>query len=97
MKNLRVASVQFQHAPGDKDYNLLVIRQFVEQAVRQRVKLILFPECCISGYWHLRKLDRGELDELAEPVPSGPSSRQLERLVSTIRPDNQRRAGRTSR
>ncbi len=73
MNNLRVAAVQFQHAPGDKTYNLSVIERFVREAVKQQVELILFPECCISGYWHLRKLSRTELVALAEPVPDGPS------------------------
>ena len=29
------------------------------------VQLIVFPECCLSGYWHLRKLDREALEDLA--------------------------------
>lgn len=77
MRNLRVASVQFQHAPGDKPHNLSVIKRFVEQAADAGVELVLFPECCISGYWHLRHLDRDQLEELAEPVPEGPSVREL--------------------
>ena len=79
VKSLRTASVQFQHAPGDKAHNLAVMQRFVEQAARQQVELLLFPECCISGYWHLRKLTREELLELAEPVPDGPSFQQLQR------------------
>ncbi len=77
MKRLRVASVQFQHAPGDKRHNLAVMQGFVEQAAQQRVEMLLFPECCICGYWHLRKLTRQQLQELAEPVPDGPSVRRL--------------------
>ena len=42
-KTLRVATVQFQHAPGDKAANLDVIRSFVERAATQRVQLICFP------------------------------------------------------
>ncbi len=77
MRDLRVASVQFQHAPGDKRYNLSVIEQFVEQASAKQVQMILFPECCISGYWHLRNLERAQLETLAEPVPDGPSTQKL--------------------
>lgn len=77
MNTLRVAAVQFQHAPGDKACNLSVIQRFVADASREQVKLILFPECCISGYWHLRHLDRSQLLELAEPVPEGPSVKRL--------------------
>ena len=77
MKTLRAGAVQFQHAPGDKTRNLSVIQRFAEQAAQSGVELLLFPECCISGYWHLRKLSRSELYTLAEPVPDGPSIRQV--------------------
>ena len=77
MKSLRAAAVQFEHAPGDKQANLETIRQFVARAAQQAVELIVFPECCISGYWHLRHLSREELQSLAEPVVDGPSSQAL--------------------
>lgn len=77
MRNLVVASVQFEHSPGDKQANLGKIRTFVEQAARQNVELIVFPECCIIGYWFLRNLGREEFAALAEPVFEGPSSQTL--------------------
>src|SRR5438552_3196602 len=77
MRNIRVAAVQFQHAPGDKTANLATIERFVTQAAAQRVEIIAFPECCISGYWHLRKLSRDEITALAEPIPAGPASQRL--------------------
>jgi len=82
MKSIRVAAVQFEHAPGDKERNLGVIRGFVERAAAEEVDILLFPECCISGYWHLRNLSRDELLALAEPVPGGPASRELLRLAA---------------
>ncbi len=80
MQPLRVAAVQFQHAPGDKKKNLATVRGFVEQAAAQNVQIIAFPECCISGYWHLRNLSRAELETLAEPCFDGPSSQALMEL-----------------
>jgi N-carbamoylputrescine amidase len=77
MRNIRVAAVQFQHAPGDKGANLATIERFVKAAAEQRVEIITFPECCISGYWHLRKLSRDELTALAEPLPDGPAAQRL--------------------
>ncbi len=77
MKRLRVASVQFQHAPGDKRSNLATMRRFIELAAAQEVRLICFPECCVSGYWHLRHLSREELTALAEPIPQGAITQQL--------------------
>jgi predicted amidohydrolase len=77
MRNIRVASVQFEHASGDKQENLAKIENFVMQAAEQGVELIEFPECCITGYWFLRKLSREELKALAEPIFNGPSSQTL--------------------
>jgi N-carbamoylputrescine amidase len=77
MQNIRAAAVQFEHVAGDKPANLGKIRAFVERAAREQVELILFPECCITGYWFLRHLSRPELAALAEPVFDGPSSQEL--------------------
>jgi predicted amidohydrolase len=77
MQNIRAAAVQFEHIAGDKRANLAKVREFVESAARQQVDLMLFPECCITGYWFLRHLSRAELDSLAEPVFSGPASQEL--------------------
>lgn len=80
MRNIRVATVQFQHAPGDKAANLATIERFVEQAAAQQTEIIAFPECCISGYWHLRKLGRDEMRAIAEPLPGGPAAQRLMQL-----------------
>ena len=56
MRDIRVATVQFQHAPGDKAYNLGRVRHFVAEAARHGVEIIAFPEMCLTGYWHVRKL-----------------------------------------
>jgi predicted amidohydrolase len=77
MKNIRVASVQFHHAPGDKQSNLGKVEAFVERAAAERVELIAFPEMCVTGYWHVRNLSREEVEALAEPVPEGPSTEAL--------------------
>ena len=77
MKNIRVASVQFEHSSGNKEANFTKIRGFASAAAKQNVEMILFPECCITGYWFLRKLSRTELVKLAEPVFKGPSSQKL--------------------
>src|SRR5262245_13320499 len=77
MRNIRVAAVQFQHAPGDKTANLAAIERFAGAAAAQRVEIIAFPECCISGYWHLRRLPRPQMEALAERVPDGPAALRL--------------------
>jgi predicted amidohydrolase len=77
MRNVRVAAVQFQHAPGDTAANLATIERFVRRAAEQRVEIIAFSECCISGYWHLRKLARDEMTDLAQRLPEGPVAQRL--------------------
>jgi len=81
MRDLRAASVQFEHVAGDKAANLATIESFVTRAATDKVELIVFPECCITGYWFLRELGRAELEALAEPVFDGPSSRALMALA----------------
>jgi len=80
MRDVRAATVQFQHRPGDKAYNLDRVRHFVAEAAKDDVEIIAFPEMCLTGYWHVRKLPREEVEALAEPVPDGPSTRELLRL-----------------
>lgn len=82
MQDIRAASVQFQHAPGGKGANIARIASYVEDAVRQDVQVIAFPEMCISGYWHVRKLDRDEIEELSEPVPDGACTEALRELAA---------------
>ena len=84
MNKIRAAAVQFQHNPGDKQSNLRKIEGFSESAASKGVDLLVFPEMCITGYWHVRKLSRPEIEELAEPVPGGPSTRELLRLSSLL-------------
>lgn len=77
MKNSRVASVQFEHLPGDKEANLAKVRRFAAEAAGQGAELVICPEMCVTGYWFLRDLSRPELDALAEPIPDGPTTRVL--------------------
>lgn len=77
MKKMKVATVQFNHRPGDKEYNLKKIREFVEYAANSDVDLVVFPEMCITGYWHVRNLSKPELELLAEPIPSGASVQRI--------------------
>ncbi len=81
MRDIRAAAVQFEHAPNDKEANLNKIRSFTEEAAGRGAEIIVFPECCSTGYWHLRKLPREELESLAEPVFDGPSSGALMALA----------------
>ena len=78
---LRVAAVQMESAAGNKEANLTKVESFVRQAAESLVKLIVFPECCVSGYWFMRNLTPDQLRALAEPIPGGSSSKRLATLA----------------
>ncbi|MBI2298863.1 MAG: acyltransferase [Armatimonadetes bacterium] len=67
--------------PGDKPANWAAVERHVATAAAAGAQLVVFPECCITGYWHLRKLSREALWELAEPVPNGDSCERLRALA----------------
>lgn len=79
---IRVAAVQFMHTPNDKAANFQKIRAFCAQAHEHKVNLLVFPEMCITGYWHVRKLAREDILALSEPIPSGPSTQELLELAA---------------
>jgi predicted amidohydrolase len=78
---LRVAAVQFESLPGDKEANFRKIEVFLKQAAAESVRLIVFPECCVTGYWFIRNLTVEQLGALAEPIPDGPSTQRLRDLA----------------
>ncbi|MDD8050596.1 MAG: acyltransferase [Verrucomicrobiota bacterium] len=77
MRAIRAGAVQFNHHGGDKAFNLNRMQAFLEASRAQGVELLVFPEMCITGYWHVRRLDRASIEALSEPVPDGPSCRRL--------------------
>src|SRR5690349_8981308 len=85
MRNIRVAATQFQHLPGDVAGNLAIVERTSSAAAEQGVEIICFPECCLSGYWHLRKLSRDELAALAEPLPEGRCAKKLLELSARFK------------
>ena len=78
---LRVATVQFESLPRDKQANFRKIETFVAKAAAEGVRLVVFPECCVTGYWFIRNLTVEELASLAETIPDGPSTRRLSDLA----------------
>jgi len=82
-RTLRVATVQFESRPGDKEHNFAVLESFVRKASQQGARLVVFPECCLTGYWFLRNLSRKQLGQLAEPIPNGPTARRLQALAQS--------------
>ncbi len=77
MKNIRIASAQFENKSGDKEYNLSVIDKLSQQAAAQGASAIAFHECSITGYSFARKLSKEQMLDLAEYIPDGKSIDKL--------------------
>lgn len=73
----RVATLQMESAPADKSANLAKIDRYAAQAAAQGARLMLAPECSITGYWFLRNLPHDDFAALAEPIPDGASTLAL--------------------
>jgi 5-aminopentanamidase len=77
MKDIKIATAQFEHKSGDKDYNLGIIEQLTEEAAKDGANVIAFHECSISGYTFARHLSKEQMHDLAEFVPEGKSIKRL--------------------
>ena len=81
MRDIRIATAQFEHRDGDKDYNLGRIRELARRAAQASAEIVCFHECSITSYTYLQTLDREGLEAVAEPVPDGPSTRMLHEIA----------------
>ena len=77
MRTIRFAAAQFEHRDGDRAYNLGRIAALTEAAASRGAEAVCFHECSVTGYTILQTLDRPTLNDWAEPVPDGPSTRDL--------------------
>ena len=77
MENIKIATAQFEHRSGDKDYNLGIIEKLSEKAAAEGAKAVAFHECSITGYTFARRLSKEQMLELAENIPGGPSIRRM--------------------
>lgn len=80
--NLRIAAVQMNADERDKSSNLDRMEDFVVEAARQDADIVSFPEICITGYnFILYTEDRGELMDIAEPVPDGDACQRIKTMA----------------
>jgi len=77
VKNLKVAVAQFCPKDGDKTYNLSVIDKLAAMAKQKGADVISFHELSVTAYTFLKDLSKEALFNLAEEVPSGPSTCSL--------------------
>jgi predicted amidohydrolase len=79
---LKCGTVQFHHKANDKAYNMSVVERFCRDAAERQVKILAFPEMCLTGYWHVRNLPREPIEALSEAVPSGSSTQAVLKLAA---------------
>jgi 5-aminopentanamidase len=85
MNPIKIATAQFENKSGDKSYNLSVIDRLSKQAASEGAHAVAFHECSITGYTFARRLSRGQMIELAEPIPDGKS---IGALISIAKKNN---------
>ncbi len=77
MKNIKIATAQFENKSGDKIYNLDVIEKLSSKAAQQGADAIAFHECSITGYTFARHFSKEQMLNIAEFIPVGESVQQL--------------------
>ena len=77
MRDIRVATAQFENKDNDPEYNLGRVRELTRRAVDQGAEIVSFHEGCVPAYTWLQPLSYDELAAVAEPVPDGPSVKKL--------------------
>jgi predicted amidohydrolase len=74
---LKISTAQFENKSNDKRYNLSVIDRLSAKAAQQGAAAVAFHECSVTGYTFARHLSKAQMLEVAEPIPDGPSIKQL--------------------
>ena len=81
MKEINIATAQFQTRKGDKEYNFSRMEALTAEAAGRGARMVSFHEICITSYNYLQHLDRSELLAIAEEVPSGERTEKLSGLA----------------
>ena len=69
MKEINIATAQFQTRNGDKAYNFSRIEALTSTAAAKGAKVVCFHELCITSYTWLQHLSEAEMFGIAEEVP----------------------------
>lgn len=82
MGTIKIATAQFEHKSGDKNYNLSIIKKLAGQAREAGANVIAFHECSITGYTFARELSKAQMLDLAEVLPDSPSIEALRQIAA---------------
>lgn len=76
-RRIKVAVVQFDAKPEALDQNLQTVERLARSAVAKGARWVLFHEGCLHDY-------TGRVDEFAEEVPQGASTKRIIHLASEL-------------
>lgn len=79
MQDLTVAAIQMNARLGQVQSNLAAHLRLARQAAAAGAELICFPELSITGHWC-----SGQVWQVAEAIPEGPSTQRLETLATEL-------------
>ena len=82
MKDIKIATAQFENRSGDKEYNLSVIDKLSKIAAADGADVVAFHECSVTGYSFARHLSEEEMLDLAEFIPEGRSIKRLKEIAA---------------
>ncbi|MEO6633900.1 MAG: nitrilase family protein [Mucilaginibacter sp.] len=82
MDPIKIATAQFEHESGDKNYNLLIIKKLAQKASEAGANVIAFHECSITGYTFARELSKEQMLCLAEELTDSPSVEALRQIAA---------------
>lgn len=77
MKDIKIATAQFENKSGDKEYNLSVIDKLSKVAAKDGADVVAFHECSVTGYSFARHLSKQQMLDIAEIIPNGESIEKL--------------------
>jgi predicted amidohydrolase len=84
MKDIVMASAQFEHHSNDKAYNLKVIEELSARASKEHADAINFHELSITGYTFLQDLEKDELNDISEELTSSSSLKILKQMAGDL-------------
>jgi len=84
MKDIRLASAQFEHRSGDKMYNLQIIETLSTRAKNEGADAVCFHELSITGYTFLQELDKEGLGDVSEELDTSPSVKVLQQMAGDL-------------
>lgn len=85
MRDIRVATAQYETRDNDREYNLGRIHELTRIAAEKDAEIVSFHESCIPAYTWLQTLSKSQLLDVAETVPEGSS---VARLIEIAREFN---------